>query len=104
MTDTPAPGPDQLAKSPAGGNVAPPRRSPDWPSRWMSAMRAWAKRQRQRRALGEMALLNDHLLRDIGISPHEARGEAAKAPFGGIDFRPRQGGGAAGPRLEHENL
>jgi uncharacterized protein YjiS (DUF1127 family) len=70
----------------------------------MSAIRAWAERQRQRRALGEMALLNDHLLGDMGISPHEARREAAKAPFGGSEFRPRQGGGPAGPRLEHENF
>jgi uncharacterized protein YjiS (DUF1127 family) len=104
MTVAPAPGADQLAKSTAGGTAAPPRRSRYWPTGWMLALRAWTERQRQRQALGEMALLNDHLFRDIGISPHEARGEVAKAPFGGIDLRPRQGGGAAGSRLEHENF
>jgi uncharacterized protein YjiS (DUF1127 family) len=47
---------------------------------WLLTIRAWIARQRQRKALGELAQLNDHLLRDIGISQHEARREAAK-PF-----------------------
>lgn len=38
---------------------------------------AWLDRSRQRRALGA---LDDRLLRDIGLTPSEARSEAAK-PF-----------------------
>jgi uncharacterized protein YjiS (DUF1127 family) len=40
----------------------------------------WIERSRQRRRLGELAELNDHLLRDIGVSRDEALREAAK-PF-----------------------
>jgi uncharacterized protein YjiS (DUF1127 family) len=36
----------------------------------------WLERARQRRAL---LALSDHRLRDIGLSPTEAHGEAAKA-------------------------
>lgn len=41
---------------------------------------AWIGRHRQRRALAELARLNGHLLRDIGISQEDALREAAK-PF-----------------------
>jgi uncharacterized protein YjiS (DUF1127 family) len=40
----------------------------------------WAGRSRQRRQLGELAELNNHLLKDIGVSQEEALREAAK-PF-----------------------
>jgi uncharacterized protein YjiS (DUF1127 family) len=40
----------------------------------------WAGRSRQRRQLGELAELNDYLLKDIGVSQEEALREAAK-PF-----------------------
>ena len=44
----------------------------------VAVLRAWRRRARQRRAL---ALISDHLLRDIGITRDEASREAAK-PFG----------------------
>jgi uncharacterized protein YjiS (DUF1127 family) len=40
----------------------------------------WVDRSRQRRALGEMAGLDDHLLRDIGVARDAALREASK-PF-----------------------
>jgi uncharacterized protein YjiS (DUF1127 family) len=40
----------------------------------------WAGRSRQRRQLGELAELNNHLLKDIGVSQEEALRESAK-PF-----------------------
>ena len=48
---------------------------------WRAAserIRLWAARHRQRRRLSELADRNDRLLRDVGISPGEARIEAAK--------------------------
>ena len=44
---------------------------------WASAIRMWFERSRQRRALAE---LDDRLLCDIGVTPAQARREAAK-PF-----------------------
>ena len=38
----------------------------------------WIARGRERRALAEMAELNAHLLKDIGLSKNEALREAAK--------------------------
>jgi uncharacterized protein YjiS (DUF1127 family) len=46
------------------------------PDLW-ALMRTWYRRARERRALAE---LDDHLLRDCGLSRAEARREAAK-PF-----------------------
>jgi uncharacterized protein YjiS (DUF1127 family) len=43
-------------------------------------LRFWAGRSRQRRQLGELAELDNYLLRDIGVSREEALREAAK-PF-----------------------
>ena len=40
----------------------------------------WIDRSRQRRALGEIAGLDDHLLRDIGVARDAAQRETAK-PF-----------------------
>jgi uncharacterized protein YjiS (DUF1127 family) len=40
----------------------------------------WAGRSRQRRQLGELAELDNYLLKDIGVSQEEALREAAK-PF-----------------------
>lgn len=41
-------------------------------------VRLWAARHHQRRTLSELAEQSDHLLRDMGISPDQARTEAAK--------------------------
>ena len=46
----------------------------------LHALQFWMGRSRQRRQLGELAELNDYLLRDIGISREEAMREATK-PF-----------------------
>jgi uncharacterized protein YjiS (DUF1127 family) len=52
---------------------------------WLHTIGLWIARSRQRRALQEIAslndrLLNDRLLKDIGVSKDEALREAAK-PF-----------------------
>jgi uncharacterized protein YjiS (DUF1127 family) len=46
-------------------------------SGWLEKLRFWAELRRQRRAL---ATLDGRLLTDIGLSPDQARREAAK-PF-----------------------
>jgi uncharacterized protein YjiS (DUF1127 family) len=43
-------------------------------------VRLWIARSRQRKALGELAELNNYLLADIGLTREEALREAAK-PF-----------------------
>ena len=50
------------------------------PGSWLLTPLFWNERSRQRRRLGELADLNDELLRDIGVSREEALREAAK-PF-----------------------
>ena len=45
---------------------------------WRSLLDIWAARARQRQALGELADLNDHILKDIGISRDDALREAGK--------------------------
>ena len=45
--------------------------------RLFSELASWHRRHRQRLDLAE---LDDHLLADIGVTPHEARHESAK-PF-----------------------
>jgi uncharacterized protein YjiS (DUF1127 family) len=47
---------------------------------WFRTLRLWIGRSRQRRRLGELADLNDYLLRDIGVTRDEALRESAK-PF-----------------------
>jgi len=47
---------------------------------WLRTLGFWIDRSRQRRQLGELAELNDYLLKDIGVSREEAMREAAK-PF-----------------------
>ena len=47
---------------------------------WLDTVRIWIARSRQRKALGELAQLNDYLLQDIGVSRDKALREAAK-PF-----------------------
>jgi uncharacterized protein YjiS (DUF1127 family) len=47
---------------------------------WLRTLEVWIDRSHQRRQLGELAELNDYLLRDIGMSREEALREAAK-PF-----------------------
>ena len=41
-------------------------------------VRGWIMRSGQRKALRELATFNDHLLKDIGLSPEQAWREAAK--------------------------
>ena len=45
---------------------------------WLHALEIWIDRSHQRRQLGELAELNDYLLKDIGISREEAFRETAK--------------------------
>ena len=47
---------------------------------WIYAIRFWIERQRQRKSFGELAGMNNHLLRDIDVSQEAALREAAK-PF-----------------------
>ena len=47
---------------------------------WLRTLGFWIDRSRQRRQLGELAELNDYLLRDIGVSREQAMREAEK-PF-----------------------
>jgi uncharacterized protein YjiS (DUF1127 family) len=47
---------------------------------WFRILRFWIGRSRQRRRLGELAELDNYLLKDIGVSQREALREAAK-PF-----------------------
>ena len=48
--------------------------------RWLQQIRLWRSRHRQRRALADVAAMNNHLLRDIGTSLQDAQREAVK-PF-----------------------
>jgi uncharacterized protein YjiS (DUF1127 family) len=47
---------------------------------WLRTLLFWNERSRQRRRLGELADLNDYLLKDIGLTRDEALREAEK-PF-----------------------
>ena len=47
---------------------------------WLRRFGTWIERSRQRRAIEELARLNNHYLEDIGVSKDEALREAAK-PF-----------------------
>jgi len=47
---------------------------------WLRTPETWIDRSHQRRRLGELAELNDYLLKDIGVSREEALREAMK-PF-----------------------
>ena len=47
---------------------------------WLQTIALWIARRRQRKALEEVAHLNGHLLRDIGLSRAEILSEAAR-PF-----------------------
>lgn len=47
---------------------------------WLRTLEIWIDRSHQRTQLGELAELNDYLLKDIGVSREEALREAAK-PF-----------------------
>jgi uncharacterized protein YjiS (DUF1127 family) len=47
---------------------------------WLRTLETWIDRSHQRTQLGELAELNDYLLKDIGVSREEAFREAAK-PF-----------------------
>jgi uncharacterized protein YjiS (DUF1127 family) len=54
--------------------------SSSWVGGWLRTLGFWIERSRQRKQLGELAELNDYLLKDIGVSREAARREAAK-PF-----------------------
>jgi uncharacterized protein YjiS (DUF1127 family) len=47
---------------------------------WMDTVRIWSARSRERRALRELAELDDYFLKDIGVSRGQVLREAAK-PF-----------------------
>ena len=65
------------------GDAAMPRRRQSLPAVRLSdlaaILRLWHSRNRQRRALGELAG-DDHLLKDLGVARDDALREAAK-PF-----------------------
>ena len=67
-----------FSRESAGGGAF--RHQRDSSSGWLHTLFFWIDRSRQRRQLGEMADLNDNLLRDIGLTREEARREAEK-PF-----------------------
>jgi uncharacterized protein YjiS (DUF1127 family) len=46
----------------------------------LRTLEVWIDRSHRRRQLGELAELNDYLLKDIGVSREQAMREAAK-PF-----------------------
>jgi uncharacterized protein YjiS (DUF1127 family) len=48
------------------------------PTRVFVGIRAWFERMRRRRTLDRLADLDDHLLKDIGLSREEAVRESAK--------------------------
>jgi uncharacterized protein YjiS (DUF1127 family) len=47
---------------------------------WFHILQFWIGRSRQRKRLGELAEVDNYLLKDIGVSQDEALREAAK-PF-----------------------
>ena len=61
----------------AGGIATPHPPRASLVARSVSLLLVWIERSRQRRALDE---LDDHLLRDIGLTRYEARREATR-PF-----------------------
>ena len=65
----------ELAVGPYASRLAPVSRLV---SNLLSTLDVWHARSRQRRALGDLAEFNGHLLRDIGISRDEALRETAK--------------------------
>ena len=69
------------ARESAGQRIPPPQYiSATAALGWLRMVRFWVGRHRQRRRLGELAELNNYLLKDIGVSQDEALREAAK-PF-----------------------
>jgi uncharacterized protein YjiS (DUF1127 family) len=66
----------------AAGTRAPSRQSnQSTPANsWVHKIGRWIAQQRQRRALQELAKLDNHLLKDLGLSQDDALREAAK-PF-----------------------
>jgi uncharacterized protein YjiS (DUF1127 family) len=66
---------------PASRNVRRRENSSLTPGRgWLATLLLWIERSRQRRALADLAMLNDHLLKDVGLTQEQARREVAK-PF-----------------------
>ena len=70
-----APVPDKAALSRAPCSTANQR---TMASRCIHAVATWIERSRQRRALEELAKLNNRYLEDIGVSKDEALREASK--------------------------
>jgi uncharacterized protein YjiS (DUF1127 family) len=69
-----------LPRQAAGRQIGRQSASSILVSRWLRTLAAWIDRSHQRRQLGELAELNDYLLKDIGVSREEAMREAEK-PF-----------------------
>ena len=77
--------PRSLAQAPVPGEAASrvPYRNADRQtsaSKCIRAVAIWIERSRQRRAIKELARLNNRYLEDIGVSKDEALREASK-PF-----------------------
>jgi uncharacterized protein YjiS (DUF1127 family) len=75
-----SPPPQSVACSPyrLGPRVSQPAPIARLAARLTSTIGLWSARSRQRRALQDLATLNAHLLKDIGVTPDEAAREAAK--------------------------
>ena len=70
-----------LPRAPAGMRTFPQQsHSSSSTGGWLRTLGVWIDRSRQRGQLGELAELNDYLLKDIGVSREQAMREAAK-PF-----------------------
>jgi len=61
-----------------GGRKARRRGLPRPPASLLATIRDWAARRRRRRSLAALTELDDHLLKDIGLSRQEAVRECAK--------------------------
>jgi uncharacterized protein YjiS (DUF1127 family) len=59
---------------------------------WLRTIRTWITQVRQRKAFGELAELNDYLVKDIGLSKHDV----AVTPFWHNEFEIR-----GGERMRH---
>ena len=69
-----------LRRAGVGGQIRQQSVSSILAAGWLHTLEFWIDRSRQRRQLGELAELNDYLLKDIGLSREQALREAAK-PF-----------------------
>jgi len=64
---------DHVGRQPYRGGMRPRP-----PARLLATIRDWVARRRRRRSLTALSELDDHLLKDIGVSRQEAVRECAK--------------------------